>query len=56
MTICPLTAYKNKGSFFNMENVLNNTYGQDQLFAPSTIFKFIVKQSKFIINNIYNNI
>ena len=53
MTICPLNAYKTKGTFFNMENVLNNTLEMDKVFSPATLI-LLKNESVYSVRDIYS--
>ena len=53
MTICPLTAYKTVATYFNMENVLNNTFEMEQVFSPATIL-LLKNESIFYVQEVYS--
>ena len=53
MTVCPLTGYKAKGKFFNMENYLNNTFEKEQVFSPNTI-EMLKNESLYSVKEVYS--
>ena len=53
MTICPHTAYKTKGTFFNMENVLKNTFEKEEIFSPATI-RLLKNESVYSVKDVFS--
>ena len=53
ITVCPLTAFKAKGTFFNMETVLNNTFEMEQVFSPNTI-KMLKNESLYSVKEVHS--
>ena len=53
LTLCPITSYKTKGSFFNMETVLNNTFAMEKIFSPTTI-KMLKNESVYSVKDVFS--
>ena len=51
--LCPITSYKTKGAFFNMETVLNNTFAMEKVFSPTTI-KMLKNESVYSVKDVFS--